>query len=366
MKHTRTNQNTGRFQPRLRTAFTLTLAIATLASGNNAFACATCGCSLSTDAAMGYMSSAGFRVSLDYSFINQDQLRHGTSAISPSTVAAINSAGGAQEIEKQTINRYTTLGLAYSSSPEWNFALLVPYIDRSHTTYGQATPNQLTPDQVSGANVNSLGDIKFITSYQGLLPTHNLGIQLGVKLPTGDYGGPNAAGTGTVGRNPVPFNTGLNSQNPSPGNLLDTSLQAGTGSTDLIVGAYYYQPVSQNFDAFINGQFQAAVTEKLNQPGADFRPGNLLTVSFGVRYEANPMIVPQLQINLTHRSPDQGVFADILDVAGTVAYLSPGVSASVMKNLQVYGFVQLPLYSNLDGYQLFPRYTATVGVAYSF
>jgi len=38
---------------------------------------------------------------------------------------------------------------------------------------------------------------------------------------------------------------------------LDASLQPGTGSTDIIVGAYYYQPISQNFDFFANAQFQA-------------------------------------------------------------------------------------------------------------
>jgi hypothetical protein len=331
----------------------------------SAFACATCGCSLSTEAAMGYSASPGWRVSLQFDFINQDQYRTGTSSISPPHVAAINDAGGSQEVEKQTVNRYFTLGLNYIPTPDWNLALLVPYIDRSHTTYGEAT-NPLTPDLVSGAFVSSLGDVRFIASYQGLLPTHNLGFQLGVVLPTGDYGGPNADGTGIVGRNPVRFNTGPNSQNPSPDNLLDTSLQPGAGATDLIAGAYYYQAVSQNFDAFVNGQFQAAVMHKLDHPGEDYRPGNLGTVSFGLRYEANPTIVPQLQVNITRKSPDQGVLADTISTGGTVVYLSPGVSVGVMKSLQIYGFLQLPVYSKLDGYQLFPRWTATAGLSYAF
>lgn len=329
------------------------------------FACATCGCSLSTDGAMGFSSGTGWRVGLQYDYINQDQLRSGTSSISPAQAAGINDAGGNQEIEGKTTNRYTTLSLDYSPSADWNLKLLVPYIDRSHTTYG-ANPNPLTPDLISGANVSGLGDVKFITSFLGLLPTHNLGFQLGVKLPTGNYGGPNADGSGVVGHNPTTFSSGPNAQNASPDNLLDTSLQAGTGSTDLIVGAYYYQAVSQNFDAFVSGQFQAAVVEKLDQSGADYRPGNLATVSFGLRYEADPKIVPQLQVNITRRSHDQGVLAATTDSAGTVAYLSPGVTMSVLKNTQVYGFVQLPMYSNLDGYQLFPHWTATAGLSYSF
>jgi len=341
-------------------AFTLASAAA-----QSAFACATCGCSLSTDAAMGYSDVAGWRATFEFDFINQDQLRSGTSAISNSQVAAINDAGGNQEVEKQTINRYFTAGISYRPNGEWNFNLLLPYIDRSHSTYGAAM-NPLTPDKVSGASVDSLGDIRFITSYQGFLPTHNLGFQLGLILPTGDYGGPNAAGTGTVGRNPVAFNSGPNSQIPSPGNLLDTSLQAGAGATDLIVGAYYYQAVSQNFDAFVNGQFQAALWHKLDQPGEDYRPGNLFNVSFGVRYEENPTIVPQLQFNITNKRTDQGVLADTISTGGTVVYLSPGLSVSVAHNVQVYAFLQLPIYSNLTGYQLFPHWTGSVGASYAF
>jgi hypothetical protein len=330
-----------------------------------AYACATCGCSLSADAAMGYSDQPGWRVSLEFDFINQNQLRSGTGSISSSQVAAINDAGGDQEVEKQTINRYLTLGLSYRPDGDWNFNLLVPYVDRSHDTYGAAT-NPLTPAQISGASVESVGDVRFIASYQGFLPTHNFGVQLGVVLPTGNYGGPNADGTGIVGRNPVAFSAGPNAQNPSPDNLLDTSLQAGAGATDVIVGAYYYQAISQDFDAFINGQFQSALWHNLDQPGQDFRPGNLLNVSFGVRYEENPKLVPQLQINVTQKSPDQGVLADTISTGGTAVYLSPGLTVSVADNVQVYGFVQLPIYSRLDGYQLFPRWTASAGVSYAF
>lgn len=314
---------------------------------------------------MGYSATSGWRVSLEYGYINQSQLRTGSNSISAARVAGINDAGGNQEVEHDTINRYTTLGIAYSPNADWNFNLLLPYIDRSHTTYGAAT-NPLTPDLISGATATGIGDAKFIAAYQGTLPTHNLGLQLGIKLPTGNYGGLNADGTGSVGRNPVAFTTGPNSQQPFPGNLLDTSLNPGTGSTDLIVGAYYFQPVSQNFDAFINGQFQAAVSQKLDQSGADFRPGNLATVSFGVRYEADPKIIPQLQVNLTRKGADLGALADTTDTAGIVAYLSPGLTVQVVNNLHAYAFVQLPIYSKLDGYQLFPHWTGTVGLTYAF
>ncbi|MGH8687094.1 MAG: transporter [Burkholderiales bacterium] len=326
-----------------------------------AFACATCGCTLSADGAMGYSASAGWNVNLLYTYINQDQLRGGTGTVSPAQVVNNPTTG---ELEHETINRLFTMSLGYSPNAEWRLNLQIPYLVRTHSSYTDTTSAPFDASQLDSANLSasrssSLGDVRFIVGYQGWLPTHNLGAQLGVKLPTGDYGGPDASGTGVVGRNPVTFASG-----PSAGELLDTSLQPGTGSTDLIVGGYYYQAISQDFDAFINGQFQGAVAQKLDQPGADFRPGNLAVVSAGLRYEADPKIVPQLQINLSRKSHDQGALADSQDSAGTVAYLSPGVTLRAADRMYVYGFVQIPVYSNLDGYQLFPHWTATVGLNY--
>jgi hypothetical protein len=328
-----------------------------------AYACATCGCTLNSNAAMGYSTAAGWRVYMQYDYIPQDQLRSGTHTVSPAEVVNNPTTG---ELEHETISQYVTLGVSYSPSADWNLNLQVPYLVRSHSSYTDTTSapfddSQLDPANLSSSHSDSLGDVRIIASYQGFLPTRNLGMQLGVKLPTGRYGGPNADGSGVVGRDPVRFSSG-----PSSGELLDTSLQPGTGSTDVIVGAYYYQPVSQDFDAFVHGLFQAAVAQKLDQPGEDFRPGNFAVVSFGLRYEANPNMVPQLQLNLSRKSHDQGALADVQDSAGTVAYLSPGVTVGLPHGLLAYGFVQLPVYSRLDGYQLFPRWTASAGLSYAF
>jgi hypothetical protein len=317
--------------------------------------CASCGCTLSTDAATGYSTLPGFRVTLEYDYINQDQLRRGTHKATPAQVVNNPAEPGATggEIEKQTINQYVTAGLSYSPNFEWNFKLLIPYVVRSHTTYGDQdapyTQAQTAPGQISGAHVSDLGDMRLIASWQGLLPAHNLGLQLGVKLPTGHYGAH------------VNFNTG-----PNAGTPLDASLQPGTGSTDIILGAYYYRPISRNFEAFVNAQLQSSVQNNQDRPDNDFRPGNSQTVSFGVRYEAHPQWVPQLQINVIHKSPDQGALADLPDTAGTVAYISPGVTVQAIGALHVFAFVQVPVYSNLDGYQVFPRWTGSVGGAYSF
>ncbi len=304
-----------------------------------AHACASCGCTLSSDAAMGYSTLPGWRLSLEYDFIHQDQLRSGT--------RAVDTVPAGSELERETLNRYVTAGIDYSPSPAWSVNVLVPYVLRTHTTYGSYDPTQPLPD-LSSSRSSSLGDIRLIASYQGFLPTSNLGVQLGFKLPTGHYG------------TAVDFGGG-----PGAGTPLDASLQPGTGSTDIILGAYYYRAISQAFDFFANAQFQSAIRHHLDQPGNDYRPGNSTSMSFGLRYENDPRWVPQLQLNLLHKARDQWAMADIQNTAGNVAYLSPGIAARVSASLQTFAFVQLPVYSNLYGYQLFPRYTISFGLSYA-
>lgn len=307
---------------------------------DRSYACASCGCTLSADAAMGYSALPGWRLSVEYDYIDQNQLRSGTQTVS--------GVPPGDELEHQTINQYVTAGISYSPNSSWNLTLLLPYVIRSHSTYGDYDPTQPLPE-LSRSFSSSIGDAKFIVSYQGFLPTNNLGVQIGVKLPTGQYG------------TAVDFYSG-----PNAGTPLDASLQPGTGSTDIIVGAYYYQAVSQDFDAFVNAQFQSAVKQRMDQPGNDYRPGNSTTLSFGLRYEGSPRWVPQLQINLLHKAQDEGALADVQNTAGIVAYVSPGVTVKLSSSLHAFAFAQLPVYSNLYGTQLFPRWTASAGLSYAF
>src|SRR6195952_2471773 len=69
------------------------------------WACATCGCTLNADAALGYMSQPGFRLSFEYDYLHQDQLRSGRDRIS--------TVPDGTELERETMNRYLTVGLDY-------------------------------------------------------------------------------------------------------------------------------------------------------------------------------------------------------------------------------------------------------------
>jgi hypothetical protein len=312
---------------------------------------------------MGFTTAPGWRLVLQMDYIDQDQLRFGTGGISTAQVAALNTPapGLGQEVEHRTLTRTTTLGLLFAPDPDWSFRLMVPYLDRYHATYGGAS-DPVTPDQLSTARVMGLGDAKVMAGYSGFGSDHALTLQVGLKLPTGDYGGQAMNGGPVVGRNPVAFGPSGN----SGGMLLDTSLQAGTGSTDLLLGLLYHRAVSLDFRAYLSAQFQGAFAQKLDAAGSDYRPGNQESLTLGVRYEASQAWVPQCQVNLTHKCADQGALADTLDSSGTVAYLSPGLIGRLAPGLQAFAFAQVPVYSNLSGYQLFPHWTGTLGLAYRF
>src|SRR5882757_8646073 len=88
-------------------------------------ACASCGCTLSSDAAMGYSASAGWRLSFEYDYLHQDELRHGTRSVA--------GVPDGTELEHDTLNRYFTVGLSYSPNADWNVDLRLPYVLRTHS-----------------------------------------------------------------------------------------------------------------------------------------------------------------------------------------------------------------------------------------
>src|ERR1700751_6150337 len=102
-------------------AFALLMPTAILAPQNTQ-ACASCGCTLSADAAMGYSALPGWRLSIEYDYIDQNQMRSGTQSVS--------GVPAGSELEHQTSNQYVTAGLGYSPNSSWNLTLLVPYVIR--------------------------------------------------------------------------------------------------------------------------------------------------------------------------------------------------------------------------------------------
>jgi hypothetical protein len=311
-------------------------------------ACASCGCTLSSDwDSQGLTTQTGWKLDLRYDYLNQNQLRRGTGTISPSAASAIVNDGENQEIEKFTKNQYYTVGIDYSGSPVWGINLQLPFIVRSHSTLGTNSDGS-TPGPDGGqydSKTTSVGDVRLVGRYQGLRPQHNLGLLLGLKLPTGSY-----------------TQTGTSTDPGNPGSVpIDRGLQPGTGTTDAIVGAYYFDDFSKDWSYFVQSTYQSALDSR-----DQYRPGNGFNLNLGLRYLGFDAMQPQLQLNGRHVARDSGANADTVSTGGTLLYLSPGLVVPVGKRTSVYGFVQLPIHQNVNGVQLTPRYNCSLGVHLSF
>ena len=304
-------------------------------------ACSSCGCTLNSDwSSQGVSTSPGFRFDLRYDTINQHQMRHGGGKADSAELAAAQAAGTLGETETHTVNRYYTLGLDYSPNREWGINVQVPVIDRDHGTYAfdNLNPSALDTD-VSSSRGRHLGDVKVQARYQGF---GDLGLMFGIKLPTGKHN--------------QNFRDG-----PLGGSALDRSLQAGTGSTDVILGIFHIGTLNRSWEWFAQALYQHAVSTR-----DDFRPGDSLNANLGLRYMKFDQWVPQLQINAKTTPHDAGANADTFNSGGRVVYVSPGVTVALSKTTKIYGFVQLPLYQRVEGFQLAPKWNASVGINFGF
>ena len=320
---------------------------ALLFSSIDAGACASCGCTLSSDwDNLQFSSTSGLKIDLRYDFLNQNQLRSGAKTISPADASRVLNDGDPQEVEKYTRNHYITLGVDYGFNRDWGVNVQFPYINRAHSTLGTASDGFTSGDdgEQYDSHTSNPGDIKLTGRYQGFLPQGNLGVLFGLKLPTGRYK-LTGQSTDPTAPDPVP---------------IDRGLQPGTGTTDIILGAYYTNALNPYLDYFAQALFQSALYST-----DEYRPGEGFNLNLGLRYLGFRGFNPQVQLNLRHVLHDTGENADTFGTGGTLAYVSPGIIASIGDNVSVYGFVQLPVYQNVRGVQLTPRFTTSVGVRHA-
>ena len=310
-------------------------------------ACASCGCTLSSDwESQGLGSSEGLKLDFRYDYLNQDQLRSGSHSISAFDAARKVTPAGAQEVEQYTKNSYFTTTFDYAFNKNWGVNLQIPYIVRDHATLGSNTNGSTPADEAYTSQTSDLGDVKLIGRFQGFSEQHNTGIQFGLKLPTGTHA-----------------QTGISKDPLTPGEIatIDRGLQPGTGTTDLIVGAYTFDAINPSWDYFAQATYQKAL-----DASDHYQPGDGITMSVGVRYMGLDNLQPQLQLNFHHVEHDRGSNADLYSTGGDLAYLSPGVVLPLDKGASIYSFMQLPLYQDVRGVQLAPRYTFSLGIRMAF
>ena len=309
---------------------TLVGSLALLASTiSPALACSVCGCSLSSDwAAQGYAATPGLDAGVRFEYFEQSDLRSGTVSVDRAALAFPND----DEIQQRTVNRNTWLDLNYVVDSSWAVSAAIPFHDRFHTTIAAGDTD------ISTSHASGIGDIRLLARYQKFEPTQSFSLQFGLKLPTGRFDQNFASG-------------------PQADELLDRGLQLGTGTTDLIVGASWFTRPTTSLGTFVQATLQQPLAAR-----DGFLPSTSLTLSGGARWLNPSRFTPQLQLNLKTEAREHGSEADTPNSGGTLAYLSPGVTAEVTPRSSAFLFVQLPVYQRVNGLQLEPRWILSLGL----
>jgi hypothetical protein len=322
-------------RPQSRACLVILTALCLLLSAPAVLACASCGCLLGPGYTPGWESQGlaandGFRFDLRYDLLNQNQVRTGT------------GTAGTWPLDPHEQELYTktqSLNLTYDYSKGlWGANVQLPFLERTHATNGV----NYDGTDAGTSKADGFSDIKVIGRFMGVLKNRSLGLQLGLKLPTGNYH--------------QKFNGGAIAGTP-----LDRGLQLGTGTTDLIVGAFHFANLAKDWN-----YFSQIVADLPFASREGYEPGNSLSTNLAVRYHHFPRFVPQFQINARFLARDRGNNATPADSGGTTIYASPGFTFNIAKNVYHYVFFQLPIYQNLNGYQLAPHYTLSVGTRFTF
>jgi len=297
------------------------VALVVISMPQKSFACA-CGCGVfDVGTNMMFANGTGGMASLEYDFMDQTKDMNGNN-VSPSD----------NNTDKRIRSEFYTAGLDYMFNRDWGVDVKVPYTNRGLDT-------DIGGGDVEGYNHGGLGDIRVQGVYTGISADMSTGLEFGVKLPTGSY---------TM-------------------DGFDRDTEIGTGSTNALFGAYQLGRFSKNnpYSWFVHGMVNQAV---LTQEG--YRPGTEFDAATGVAHDPVPVgegvkIAPVLQLLGSYRNSDTGANADPADSGYKRALVSPGIEFSYGPT-KLYTDVSLPVYQNVNGYQLVAPVLFQAVVSYDF
>lgn len=292
-----------------------------------AFACA-CGCGI-FDVGTGTMmpTGEGGTVWLQYDYMDQNQNWHGLSA-----------APAANNPDHQIATDFLTAGTQYMFNRDWGVEAEVPYWHRRFDT----TTDYPNVGDTQVFDHDALGDVRVKGIYSGLSEDMSTGITFGLKFATGDFTYPN----------------------------FDRDSSIGTGSTDLLLGAYHMGDMSDlvgglPFNWFVNGQWdQPFATQQNYRPGDEF-DGAIGSYYTGIDFGADGKLSPLLQFIVSLREHDTGFNADPHDSGYQRLLISPGAEYDVA-DMRFYGDVEVPIVQNFNGNQLVAPVLFKFMVGYNF
>ncbi len=357
-----TNNNAQRRRPMRRSAALFAFIIPPLLSfvallsftTTAALACA-CGCSVFDVGGLDTPQEQDHGGRVFFEFWSGDQTENWVG--SSRAPAALNS-------DKQINTQWYNVGFSYNFNRDWGVMVRIPTVNRTLTTdtgdYAGVVP----------FNSKDIGDIEIMGMYTGFFKDMSTGVIFGIKLPTGTF--------------------------TAPG--LDRDTQIGSGSTDLLLGAFHRglltgDNVWQYFSQIMLRQpflYQAAADPQGffdGNPGVvqTYFPGRQIDAAGGIVYNnlyhvlGLDKITPLAQVILSHRDADSGTGSDPYNSGFDRVMLSPGVEFTKVVDeannrvVKLYADIEVPVYyranaaenAGTEG-QLVAPYLIKVVASYNF
>ncbi|HTW33556.1 MAG TPA: hypothetical protein VMD53_02980 [Rhizomicrobium sp.] len=289
--------------------------LATAVMPEEAEACA-CGCGV-FDVGANILSAMpsganGASVWFRYDYMDQDQnWEHGS------------KAPASDNQDKDINTSFYTVGGEYEINQNWTVLAELPVYGRQLETTDDGTVFGPAGGVYTG-HLTDLGDMQLAATYTGFAPDQSSGVMFGVKLPTGNYTGPNG---------------------PLGGSEFDRDSLPGTGSTDLMLGGYHTGDFGA-IDAlsyFVDGKYQAAVLTR-----DSYRPGNEFDAAAGLSYDfgkAGPLddFAGVLQFINSYRMHDTGANADPLNSGYERVLIAPGFTLQ-LHQFRVFADIEVPIH----------------------
>jgi hypothetical protein len=248
-----------------------------------------------------------------------------------------SKASSALNTDKEINTQWYNAGFEYMFNRQWGVMVRVPFTNRALTTQTDFA----FPDEIQTFHSMSVGDIELMGIYTGFFPDMSTGVTFGIKLPSGTF--------------------------TAPG--IDRDTQIGSGSTDLLLGAFHRGLLTGDnaWQYFMQVAYRQPF---LYQSAADpqgffdgnlgviqtYYPGMQVDGAAGIVYNnlyhvlGFDKITPLAQVIVSHRNPDSGSGADPFNSGFDRVMLSPGIEFTKVVDeannrvLKTYFDIEVPIY----------------------
>ena len=305
------------------------LALAALVgtSTEAALACA-CGCSVFDVGGLDTPQEADHGGRVFFEFWSGDQYQN---------YVGDSRASSALNTDKEINTQWYNVGFQYMFNRQWGIMVRVPTTSRSLTTETDLS----YPGEIQTFKSTSIGDIEVMGMYTGFFQDMSTGVIFGLKLPTGTF--------------------------TAPG--IDRDSQIGSGSTDLMLGAFHRGLLTGDNAWQYFGQLmwrQPLLYQNAADPqgffdgnlgvAQSYHPGMQVDGAVGILYNnwyhvlGFDKITPLGQVIISHRDADSGTGSDPFNSGFDRVMLSPGIEFTKVLDeannrvLKTYFDIEVPVY----------------------